>query len=38
VGSLRDLTHSHAGGLLLLAGLLVVEAGLVLSLRLPAPE
>ena len=36
VGSLRDLTHSHAGGLLLLAGLLVVEAVLVLSLRLPA--
>jgi sugar phosphate permease len=38
VGSLRDLTHSHAGGLLLLAGLLVVEAWLVLSLRLPARE
>jgi len=35
IGSLRDLTHSHAGGLLLLSGLLVVEAGLVLSLRLP---
>jgi len=38
VGSLRDLTHSHAGGLLLLAGLLVVEAALVLSLRLPPRE
>ena len=38
VGSLRDLTHSHAGGLLLLSGLLVVEAGLVLSLRLPARD
>jgi len=36
VGSLRDLTHSHSGGLLLLAGLLLVQAGLVLSLRLPA--
>lgn len=35
VGSLRDLTHGHGGGLLLLAGLLVVEAALVLSLRLP---
>jgi MFS family permease len=38
VGSLRDLTHSHSGGLLLLAGLLVVEAALVLSLRLPARD
>jgi ACS family tartrate transporter-like MFS transporter len=38
VGTLRDLTHSHAGGLLLLAGLLVVEAALVLSLRLPRPS
>jgi ACS family tartrate transporter-like MFS transporter len=38
IGSLRDLTHSHAGGLLLLAGLLVVEAALVLSLRLPARD
>jgi ACS family tartrate transporter-like MFS transporter len=37
VGSLRDLTESHAGGLLLLAGVLVVEAALVLSLRLPPP-
>ena len=38
VGSLRDLTHSHAGGLLLLAGLLVLEAALVLSLRMPARD
>jgi ACS family tartrate transporter-like MFS transporter len=38
VGSLRDLTHGHAGGLLLLAGLLVLEAALVLSLRMPARE
>jgi len=35
VGSLRDLTHSHAGGLLLLSGLLVLQAALVMSLRLP---
>jgi MFS family permease len=38
VGSLRDLTHSHAGGLLVLAGLLVAEAVLVLALRMPAPD
>jgi ACS family tartrate transporter-like MFS transporter len=38
VGSLRDLTHGHAGGLLLLAGLLLVQAALVLSLRLPARD
>lgn len=38
IGSLRDLTHSHAGGLLLLAGVLVVQAGIVLSLRLPATD
>ena len=36
IGSLRDLTHGYAGGLLVLAGLLVIEAALVLSLRLPA--
>jgi ACS family tartrate transporter-like MFS transporter len=35
VGSLRDLTHSHAAGLLVLAGLLVVQAALVLSLKVP---
>jgi nitrate/nitrite transporter NarK len=38
VGSLRDFTGSHGGGLLLLAGLLVVQALLVLSLRLPPLE
>jgi nitrate/nitrite transporter NarK len=36
IGALRDLTHGYAGGLLLLAGLLVTQALLVLSLRLPA--
>jgi nitrate/nitrite transporter NarK len=35
MGSLRDLTHSHTGGLLLLAGALVLQAALVASLRLP---
>jgi ACS family tartrate transporter-like MFS transporter len=35
IGSLRDLTHSHTGGLLLLAGALVLQAALVASLRLP---
>ena len=37
MGALRDLTHSHTGGLLLLAGALVLQAALVLSLRLPTP-
>ena len=35
MGTLRDLTHSHTGGLLLLAGALVLQAALVASLRLP---
>jgi ACS family tartrate transporter-like MFS transporter len=35
IGALRDLTHGYAGGLLLLAGLLVTQALLVLSLRWP---
>ena len=35
MGALRDLTHSHTGGLLLLAGALVLQAALVASLRLP---
>jgi ACS family tartrate transporter-like MFS transporter len=38
MGTLRDLTHSHTGGLLMLAGALVLQAALVASLRLPAPE
>jgi ACS family tartrate transporter-like MFS transporter len=37
IGSLRDLTHGYAGGLLLLAGVLTAQALLVLSMRLPAP-
>ncbi len=37
MGALRDLTHSHTGGLLLLAGALVLQGALVLSLRLPTP-
>jgi ACS family tartrate transporter-like MFS transporter len=35
MGVLRDLTGGYAGGLLVLAGALVLEALLVLSLRLP---
>jgi ACS family tartrate transporter-like MFS transporter len=35
MGTLRDLTHSHTGGLLLLAGALLLQAALVASLRLP---
>jgi ACS family tartrate transporter-like MFS transporter len=35
MGALRDLTGSHGGGLLLLVGLLVMQAVLVLALRLP---
>jgi ACS family tartrate transporter-like MFS transporter len=38
MGALRDLTRSNAGGLLLLAGALVVQAALVLSLRLSARD
>jgi ACS family tartrate transporter-like MFS transporter len=36
MGSLRDFTGGYTGGLLVLAGALVLEAILVLSLRLPA--
>jgi ACS family tartrate transporter-like MFS transporter len=36
MGALRDQTKSHAGGLLLLAGFLVLQAALVVSLRTPA--
>jgi ACS family tartrate transporter-like MFS transporter len=36
MGSLRDLTGGYTGGLLVLAAVLVVEALLVLSLRLPS--
>jgi ACS family tartrate transporter-like MFS transporter len=36
MGWLRDLTGGYAGGLLVLAGALVIEAALVLSLKLPA--
>ncbi len=35
MGSLKDSTGGYTGGLLVLAGLLVVEAALVLSLRMP---
>ena len=38
MGTLRDLTHSHTGGLLLLAGALVLQSALVASLRLPPGE
>jgi len=38
MGTLRDLTHSHTGGLLMLAGALVLQAALVASLRLPPGE
>ena len=36
MGALRDTTGSYTGGLLVLAGALVVEAVIVSSLRLPA--
>ena len=36
MGTLRDATGGYAGGLLVLAGALVIETCLVLSLRLPA--
>jgi D-galactonate transporter len=36
MGTLRDTTGSYTGGLLVLAGALVIEAILVLSIRLPA--
>jgi ACS family tartrate transporter-like MFS transporter len=38
MGTLRDLTGGYAGGLLVLAGALVIETILVLSLRLPSAE
>jgi ACS family tartrate transporter-like MFS transporter len=38
MGSLRELTHSHTGGLLLLSGALLLQAALVASLRLPPRE
>jgi MFS transporter, ACS family, tartrate transporter len=38
VGTLRDITGGYAGGLLALAGALVVETVLVMSLRLPPAE
>ena len=38
MGALRDLTRSHSGGLLMLAGALVLQAALVASLRLPPRE
>jgi hypothetical protein len=36
MGTLRETTGSYTGGLLVLAGALVIEAILVLSIRLPA--
>jgi nitrate/nitrite transporter NarK len=38
MGALRDFTGAYTGGLLVLAAALVVEAILVVSLRLPAPQ
>jgi MFS transporter, ACS family, tartrate transporter len=38
MGALRDATGGYAGGLLVLSSALVIEALLVLSLRLPSPE
>jgi ACS family tartrate transporter-like MFS transporter len=38
MGGLRDVTGGYAGGLLVLSSALVVEALLVLSLKLPAAE
>jgi ACS family tartrate transporter-like MFS transporter len=35
MGTLRDMTGGYSGGLLVLAGVLVAEAALVVSLRLP---
>jgi hypothetical protein len=35
---LYDVTGSYTGGLLALTGALVIEAALVLALKLPAPE
>ena len=36
MGALREQTHGYRGGLLLLAGVLALQAALVLSLRLPS--
>ena len=36
MGTLRDVTGGYTGGLLVLAGSLVIEAILVVSLRLPS--
>ena len=36
MGSLRDVTGGYSGGLLVLAGALILEAMLVASLKLPA--
>ena len=36
MGTLRDLTGGYNGGLLVLAGALLIEAALVMTLRLPA--
>jgi ACS family tartrate transporter-like MFS transporter len=38
MGALRDATGGYAGGLLVLSGALMIEATLVLCLRLPARE
>jgi nitrate/nitrite transporter NarK len=38
MGWVRDLTGGYSGGLLVLAAALLVEAVLVVSLRLPAPS
>jgi hypothetical protein len=35
---LYDVTGSYTGGLLALTGAFILEAGLVLALKLPAPE
>jgi ACS family tartrate transporter-like MFS transporter len=37
VGRLRDVTGGYSGGLLVLTGALLIEAALVLSVRLPLP-
>jgi hypothetical protein len=36
IGWLRDVTGGYTGGLLVLAGVLIAEALVVISLRLPA--
>ena len=38
IGALYDVTGSYTGGLLALTGALVIEAALVLALKLPAQE